>query len=92
MINSYDGYTTNIDLTVLADSDSLFAHSYCGAPLTLEHGGPVRLVVPKRYGWKSAKWVCGLNGMSLDSPGFWEGRGYHMRGNPWTEERFGFES
>ena len=59
-----------------------------GEPLRPEHGGPVRLVVPQRYGWKSAKWVKGIEFLAEDTPGFWERNGYHMRGDPWREERF----
>ena len=88
MAHCYGGYTTNVALDVLVDDDVLFAHSHDGAPLTPEHGGPMRLVVPKRYGWKSAKWVNGIEFMAEDEPGFWEMRGYHMEGDPWKEERF----
>ena len=88
MAHCYGGYTTNVALDVLVDDDVLFAHSHDGAPLTPEHGGPMRLVVPKRYGWKSAKWVSGIEFMAEDEPGFWEMRGYHMEGDPWKEERF----
>ena len=88
MAHCYGGYTANVALDVLLDDDVLFAHSHDGKPLTPEHGGPMRLVVPKRYGWKSAKWVNGLEFMEQDAPGFWEMRGYHMEGDPWKEERF----
>ena len=88
MAHCYGGYTTNVALDVLVDDDVLFAHSHDGAPLTPQHGGPMRLVVPKRYGWKSAKWVNGIEFMAEDEPGFWEMRGYHMEGDPWKEERF----
>ena len=88
MAHCYGGYTTNVALDVLEDDDVLFAHSHDGALLTPEHGGPMRLVVPKRYGWKSAKWVNGIEFMAEDAPGFWEVRGYHMEGDPWKEERF----
>ncbi len=88
MAHCYGGYTTNVSLDVLLDDDVLFAHSHDGAPLTPQHGGPMRLVVPKRYGWKSAKWVNGIEFMAEDEPGFWEMRGYHMEGDPWKEERF----
>ena len=88
MAHCYGGYTTNVSLDVLEDDDVLFAHSHDGSPLTPEHGGPMRLVVPKRYGWKSAKWVNGIEFMAEDAPGFWEVRGYHMEGDPWKEERF----
>ena len=88
MAHCYGGYTTNVALDVLMDDDVLFAHTHDGEPLTPEHGGPMRLVVPKRYGWKSAKWVNGIEFMAEDAPGFWEMRGYHMEGDPWKEERF----
>ena len=88
MAHCYGGYTTNVALDVLQDEDVLFAHRHDGAPLAAEHGGPMRLVVPKRYGWKSAKWVNGLEFLAEDAPGFWEARGYHMDGDPWKEERF----
>ena len=88
MAHCYGGYTANVALDVLLDDDVLFAHSHDGRPLSPEHGGPMRLVVPKRYGWKSAKWVNGLEFMAQDAPGFWEMRGYHMEGDPWKEERF----
>ena len=88
MVHCFGGYSTNLSLEVLSDDDVLFAHSHDGAPLAPEHGGPLRLVVPKRYGWKSAKWVNGLELMAGDAPGFWETRGYHMEGDPWKEQRF----
>ncbi len=88
MAHCYGGYTTNVSLDVMIDDDVMFAHSHDGAPLTPQHGGPMRLVVPKRYGWKSAKWVNGIEFMAEDEPGFWEMRGYHMAGDPWKEERF----
>ena len=88
MLHCYDGYTANIDIEAQRSPDALFAHRQDGAPLEPQHGGPVRLVVPSRYGWKSAKWVSGVEFMSEDSPGFWEALGYHMRGDPWREERF----
>ena len=88
MAHCYGGYTTNVALDVLLDDDVLFAHTHDGEPLTPEHGGPLRLVVPKRYGWKSAKWVNAIEFMAEDAPGFWEMRGYHMEGDPWKEERF----
>ena len=88
MVHSYGGYTTNLSLAALTEADVLFAHRHDGQPLPPDHGGPLRLVVPKRYGWKSAKWVRGLEFMEQDRPGFWEERGYHMEGDPWKEERF----
>lgn len=88
MVHCYGGYTTNLPLDVLMDDDVLFAFGHDGEALPADHGGPLRLVVPKRYGWKSAKWVSGLEFMEKDAPGFWEVRGYHMDGDPWKEERF----
>ena len=88
MAHCYGGYSTNLSLDVATDDDVLFAYKHDGEPLSRDHGGPMRLVVPKRYGWKSAKWVNGLEFMAEDEPGFWEIRGYHMQGDPWKEERF----
>ena len=88
MVHCYGGYSTNLPLDILMDDDVLLAYRHDGEALTPEHGGPLRLVVPKRYGWKSAKWVNGLEFMAEDTPGFWEARGYDMRGDPWKEERF----
>ena len=88
MVHCYGGYSTNLPLDVLLDDDVLLADQHDGAPLDPKHGGPLRLVVPKRYGWKSAKWVNGIEFMAEDAPGFWESRGYHMEGDPWKEQRF----
>ncbi len=88
MVHSYGGYTTNISLAELMDDDVLLAHQHNGEPLTREHGAPLRLVVPKLYFWKSAKWVRGLVFMADEKPGFWEMYGYHIHGDPWTEERY----
>ncbi len=87
-LHSYDGYTTNLPLEALLDADAIVAHSVLGAPLTPEHGGPVRLVVPKRYAWKSAKWLEAIEFHEFDRPGFWEVRGYHNDADPWLEQRF----
>lgn len=87
-LHSYDSYTTNLPLEALLDSDVLVAHSVFGAPLAAEHGGPVRLVVPKRYAWKSAKWLKAIELHAEDRPGFWEVRGYHNDADPWLEQRF----
>ena len=87
-LHSYDGYTTNLPLSALLDDDVMIAHSVLGAPLTREHGGPVRLVVPKRYAWKSAKWLSAIEIHEFDRPGFWEVRGYHNEADPWLEQRF----
>jgi len=83
------GYTTNLPLEVLADDDVLLADTYAGQPLAPEHGFPLRLFVPKRYFWKSAKWLRGLEFLTADAPGFWERYGYHNEADPWKEERFG---
>jgi len=88
MVHAYGGYTTNLPFVDLIDDDVLFAHSHNGKPLSAEHGGPLRLVVPKLYAWKSAKWVNTLEFMTYDESGFWEGYGYHNHGDPWKEERF----
>jgi DMSO/TMAO reductase YedYZ molybdopterin-dependent catalytic subunit len=88
MVHSYGGYTTNVPLADLLDDDVLFALKHNGKPLAREHGGPCRLVLPKLYFWKSAKWARGLVFMDQDRPGFWEMYGYHMRGDPWKEERY----
>ena len=88
MIHCYGGYTTNLPLDVVTDDDVLFAYKHDGETITEDHGGPLRFVVPKLYGWKSAKWVNGLEFMAEDKPGFWEIRGYHNEGDPWKEQRF----
>ena len=88
MVHCYGGYTTNLDLAAFVENDVLFAHYHDGQPLAPDHGGPLRLVVPRRYGWKSAKWANGLELMAEDRPGFWEQQGYHHRADPWREERF----
>jgi DMSO/TMAO reductase YedYZ molybdopterin-dependent catalytic subunit len=86
---SYDGYTTNVPLEELLREDALFAHSWEGEPLTRQHGGPVRVVIPRLYFWKSPKWVTRVELLREDRPGFWEVRGYHNNGDPWREERYG---
>lgn len=88
LFQSYDGYTTNVTLPVFADSNVLLAHSWEGKPLAREHGGPVRVVIPDWYFWKSAKWVTRIEFAANDRPGFWEVRGYHNEGDPWKEERY----
>lgn len=89
VLHSYDDYTTNLPLADFDDEDVLIAHSWGGKPLPREHGGPVRLVVPKLYFWKSAKWLKRIEFLAADRRGFWEERGYHDRGDPWMEERYG---
>lgn len=88
VLHSYDGYTTNLALDDFAAEDALLAHSWSGQPLSDEHGGPVRLVVPHLYFWKSAKWLQAIEFLTEDAPGFWEVRGYHNRGDPWAEQRY----
>ncbi|CAN5731988.1 sulfite oxidase-like oxidoreductase [soil metagenome] len=88
VVHAEQGYTTNLPLAVLDDADVLLADTADGAPLTPEHGYPLRLLVPKRYFWKSAKWVRGLELRKEDQPGFWERYGYHNDADPWREERF----
>ncbi|MCZ6538694.1 MAG: sulfite oxidase-like oxidoreductase [Chloroflexi bacterium] len=82
------GYTTNLPVEDLIDGRGLLVHTYDGEPLAPEHGGPVRLLVPHLYFWKSAKWVRGLKFMDDDAPGFWEAGGYNMYGEPWREQRY----
>ena len=89
MVHGHDGYTTNLPLEALLDDDVLIAHHFDGQPLEREHGGPARLLVPKRYLWKSAKWVSALELLDHDEPGVWERNGYHNDGDPWREERRG---
>ena len=86
---SYDGYTTNVPLAEFVADEVLLAHSWEGAPLTRQHGGPVRVVLPRLYFWKSPKWVTRIELLREDRPGFWEVRGYHNNGDPWAEERYG---
>lgn len=88
MLHSYDGYTTNLPLADFADMDVLLAHTWQGKPISRDHGGPMRLLLPKLYLWKSAKWLRGIEFIEHDHPGYWEARGYHMRGDPWQEQRY----
>ncbi len=88
MAHSYGGYTTNVPLDDLLDGKAWVAFEFDGEDLDPEHGGPARLLVPHLYFWKSAKWVRGLTMMEHDEPGFWEQNGYHLRGDPWQEERY----
>jgi DMSO/TMAO reductase YedYZ molybdopterin-dependent catalytic subunit len=86
--HSFTGYTTNMPLADLDDDDVMIAFTHDGQPLEPDHGGPVRLIVPKLYAYKSAKWLSGLEFMAKDRPGFWEVRGYHNHADPWKEERY----
>lgn len=87
-IFSYGGYTTNLPLADITGGKAWAVDTYDDKPLTPEHGGPARLLVPHLYFWKSAKWVRGLELTLEDRPGFWEQGGYHRRGDPWKEERY----
>ena len=89
LVHAEQEYSTNLPLSDLDRPENLLALSHNGEPLTPEHGGPVRLLVPHLYLWKSAKWVTGFEVSDEDDPGFWEQNGYHMRGDPWREERYG---
>jgi len=87
-ITSYGGYTTNLPLADLTDHDAMVAMSFDDQPLEAEHGGPVRLLVPHLYMWKSAKWLREIQLTDEDDPGFWEVSGYHNYGDPWREQRY----
>lgn len=88
LLRSYDNYTTNITLNDFASEDAILAHSWEGKPLAREHGGPLRLVIPHLYFWKSAKWIKRIEFLTKDAPGFWEVNGYHNRADPWLEQRY----
>ncbi|MCW2735525.1 sulfite oxidase-like oxidoreductase [Nocardioides sp.] len=88
MAHSSTGYTTNLPLADVTGGKAWVVWEYDGRPLTAEHGGPVRLLVPHLYFWKSAKWISRLELTAEDSPGFWERNGYHDRGDPWLEQRY----
>jgi DMSO/TMAO reductase YedYZ molybdopterin-dependent catalytic subunit len=88
IVHAAGGFTANLSLDDFLQPDVLFALMHDGKPITPEHGYPVRLVVPRLYFWKSAKWVTGIEFTAEDRPGFWESAGYHNHGDPWTEERY----
>jgi DMSO/TMAO reductase YedYZ molybdopterin-dependent catalytic subunit len=88
MVHCHGGYTTNLALDDLTGGKAWIVTEHEGAPLPAVHGGPARLLVPHLYFWKSAKWVAGLHVMADEEPGFWETNGYHIRGDPWREERY----
>jgi DMSO/TMAO reductase YedYZ molybdopterin-dependent catalytic subunit len=88
MLTSYDGYTTNLPLADFAAEDAILATHWEGQPISRDHGGPMRLVVPHLYFWKSAKWLRRIELLAGDKAGFWEKNGYHMYGDPWTEQRY----
>ena len=88
LVTSYGGYTTNVPLKDLVDRDAMVAVEFEGEPLRAEHGGPVRLLVPHLYLWKSAKWLTRIELLDYDHPGFWEVAGYHNHGDPFLEQRY----
>jgi DMSO/TMAO reductase YedYZ molybdopterin-dependent catalytic subunit len=88
LIGSYGGYTTNIPVADLVGGKAWIVYGYQGEPLSAVHGGPARLLVPHLYFWKSAKWVRSIELRDSDTPGFWEGLGYHSYGDPWREQRY----
>ena len=88
LVHAEQGYTANVPLADLDRDNVLFATHHDGEPLTPEHGYPLRLIVPHLYAWKSVKWVRGLEFLDQDQAGFWEQNGYHMRGDPFQEQRF----
>jgi DMSO/TMAO reductase YedYZ molybdopterin-dependent catalytic subunit len=88
IFHSYDGYTSNIRLDQFDQPDVFLVHRWEGKPISRAHGGPVRMLVPHLYFWKSAKWLRRIQFTISDHPGFWEVRGYHNNGDPWTEERY----
>ncbi|MFF4874346.1 sulfite oxidase-like oxidoreductase [Streptomyces sp. NPDC090109] len=85
---SFDGYTTNVPRADVTGGRAWLVHSFDGYPLSPDHGGPARLLIPHLYFWKSAKWVKGLRFTAEDEPGFWERAGYHDYGDPWREQRY----
>jgi DMSO/TMAO reductase YedYZ molybdopterin-dependent catalytic subunit len=90
IVHASGDFTTNLALSDFLENDVLFTLKYSGTALTPDHGYPVRLIVPRLYFWKSAKWVDGIEFTEKDMPGFWETRGYHNHGDPWKEERYSY--
>jgi DMSO/TMAO reductase YedYZ molybdopterin-dependent catalytic subunit len=88
VFHSYDTYTTNVALDAFAEEDVLLATHHDGEPIPVQHGGPLRVIMPRWYFWKSAKWVKRIEFVAADRPGFWEERGYHNEGDPWEEQRY----
>jgi len=91
ILHAEEGWTTNLPIEDFLKEMSMLAHSHNGAPLTPEHGYPLRAVIPHLYFWKSAKWLRGIEFTSEDRPGFWEKNGYHMYGDPWREQRLSWD-
>jgi DMSO/TMAO reductase YedYZ molybdopterin-dependent catalytic subunit len=90
MCHSEAGFTVNVPLSEFIADDCILAYQWQGENITPDHGWPLRGLVPRLYLWKSAKWIRGIELRATDAPGFWEQNGYHMHGDPWTEERFGW--
>jgi len=91
LAHGYDrGFTTNVRLADFLAEDALVAILHDGEPLSVAHGGPARLIVPQLYAWKSAKWLESIELLQRDQAGFWESNGYHMHGDPWKEQRYGW--
>ena len=90
MCHSEAGFTVNVPLDLFTADDSILAYQWDGKDISPDHGWPVRGLVPRLYLWKSAKWIRGIELRATDAPGFWEQNGYHMHGDPWAEERFGW--
>ncbi len=89
IFQSVDGYTANVRRDQFDQPDVFLVHRWEGAPISRQHGGPVRVLMPRLYLWKSAKWIRRIEFSVSDKPGFWETRGYHNNGDPWQEERYG---
>ena len=90
MCHSEAGFTTNVPLAEFIGDDCILAYQWQGKDLEPDHGWPLRGLIPRLYLWKSAKWIRGIELRATDAPGFWEQNGYHMHGDPWAEERFGW--
>lgn len=88
LLHCFGGYTTNLAIEDFVLEKNFFAHRLFGEPLPPDHGGPMRVVVPHLYAWKSAKWINGIEFLEREEMGFWERNGYHRRGEPWAEERY----
>jgi DMSO/TMAO reductase YedYZ molybdopterin-dependent catalytic subunit len=91
VLHGAEGYTTNVPLDALLDDDVVFAWRRNGEDISVEHGWPLRLILPKRYAWKSAKWLTGIEVLTEDRRGFWEDRGYHNDADPFTEQRYSYQ-
>jgi DMSO/TMAO reductase YedYZ molybdopterin-dependent catalytic subunit len=88
MTYGYDGYSTNVSLRDLLEEDVLLVHTADGAPLPVEHGGPCRIITPRLYAWKGAKWISRIELLAGDKPGYWERRNYSMTADPWRNDRY----